>query len=511
MGRPVLTPEDRLAIAQRRGYTVQSTLDRQNQLKETEQSSLAGATEEKHEDVEKLWQEFLTVKGLDINLQPDSATFKDFIEYYTSSRNGLIDELPTVHSIKTICCGARAGAIVESSSYRGTNEALTYKVRRILHVVLKSENRLMYNGLMFFFILAIADNAIKGFNTLDALMKAHVLEGKDSWELQWNKEALELPVLRMATAKGVDKIKALTYAALWNQVVSLGHDVGYRDTLKIHAICAGVANKIKDPEVRRQILDHEGTGIYNKAYESKIVKGYGFSMYKGEDAPTDNIEMLQSMDHRRDGNAPKDLPAKEKAEFLQRPDVQHLNMLIAQATTDIDNKPAEHPARCKERQKLYTKKGNLLKSAKKLFRENWFSTSYEEEALRQVQPLEDEDKIIPTKAQQIRNFQFTRRFMPARDRIAKAILAETDECQAALQDIYSLCVDDGRVAYRPNEHPVGGMCPGEGCYTDMNNLIHTLAGFATANCHSQNIATHAASGVVLKMSGIAIVHLILKN
>ena len=28
--------------------------------------------------------------------------------------------------------GARAGAIVESSSYRGTNEAITYKVSKIL-------------------------------------------------------------------------------------------------------------------------------------------------------------------------------------------------------------------------------------------------------------------------------------------------------------------------------------------------------------------------------------------
>ena len=44
------------------------------------------------------------MKGLDINssLQPDSAMFKDFVEYYASSRNGVIDELPTVHSIKTI-------------------------------------------------------------------------------------------------------------------------------------------------------------------------------------------------------------------------------------------------------------------------------------------------------------------------------------------------------------------------------------------------------------------------
>ncbi|OBT76035.1 hypothetical protein VF21_03576, partial [Pseudogymnoascus sp. 05NY08] len=588
MGRPVYTPEERAAISQGRGFIVQTTPARKKQLNETEKSSLASATEEKHRDVEKVWQEFLTLKGLDINssLQPDSAMFKDFVEYYASSRHGVISELPTVHSINTIwyrfvgyrnrktksklarqlvndvyafisgslqqqynlstkkwdkylvtfkdltrlmthlwcshdheylheryrvqlsfilivfaSCGARAGAIVESSSYRGTNQALTYKDCHIhlirlpsggctfeleiiqrytkgnrddenenLHVLLKSENRLMHNGLMFFFSLAIADNAIKGYDTLEALMKAHVPEGKDTWELRWKKEALELPVLRMASAKGVDASRALTYAALWNQVVSLGHDVGYRDALKIHAIRAGVANKIKDPEVRRKFLDHKGgVGVYNKAYESKIAKGYAFSMFKGDDdVPTDNIEMLQSMDHRRDSNAPKDLPAKEKAEFLQRPDVRHLNMLIAQATRDIDDKPAEHPARFKERQKLYTKKGNLLKSARKLFRENWFSTSYDEEALRQVQPREDEDKILPAKPRQIgRIFQLTRRFMPARDRIANAILAETDQCQAALQDIYSLCIDDNRVAYRPNEHPVGGMCPREGCVKAM--------------------------------------------
>jgi hypothetical protein len=122
----------------------------------------------------------------------------------------------------------------------------------------------------------------------------------------------------------------------------------------------------------------------------------------------------------------------------------------------------------KERQKLYSKKRSLLRSASKLYREEWFSTSYDEETLRQVQPPEDEDKIIPAKSQQIGIFQLTRRFMPARDRIANAILAETDQCQAVLQDIYSLCVDDSRVAYRPNEHPVGGMCPCEGCFTAMN-------------------------------------------
>jgi hypothetical protein len=72
----------------------------------------------------------------------------------------------------------------------------------------------MHNGLMFFFSLIIANNAIKGYDTLEALMKAHVLEGKDTWELKWKKEALELSVLQMASTKGVDASRALTYAIL---------------------------------------------------------------------------------------------------------------------------------------------------------------------------------------------------------------------------------------------------------------------------------------------------------
>jgi hypothetical protein len=42
-------------------------------------------------------------------------------------------------------------------------------------------------------------------------------------------------------------------------------------------------------------------------------------MYSGVDSPPDNIETLQSMDDRRDSNAPKDLPAKEKADFFKDP------------------------------------------------------------------------------------------------------------------------------------------------------------------------------------------------
>lgn len=47
---------------------------------------------------------FLAVKGLKVeaSLWPNTAIFKDFIEYYTLSQYGRINELPTVHSILTV-------------------------------------------------------------------------------------------------------------------------------------------------------------------------------------------------------------------------------------------------------------------------------------------------------------------------------------------------------------------------------------------------------------------------
>jgi len=108
-----------------------------------------------------------------------------------------------------------------------------------------SSHELQYNGLLFFFAMAIADSAFKCYKTVDNLMSAQLPIGRSIWELEWKDVILDLPVLRMASAEGIHKGKALTYAALWNQIVPLGRRVGFWDPVKIHAIQAGVANTIK--------------------------------------------------------------------------------------------------------------------------------------------------------------------------------------------------------------------------------------------------------------------------
>lgn len=83
------------------------------------------------------------------------------------------------------------------------------------------------------------------YKTEEQLLDARPPKGRESWQLEWEDDKLDLPIQRMATKKGVSNDRALTYAALWNQIHGLGYRVGCRDNVKIHQIRAGVANKIK--------------------------------------------------------------------------------------------------------------------------------------------------------------------------------------------------------------------------------------------------------------------------
>lgn len=96
---------------------------------------------------------------------------------------------------------------------------------------------------------------------------------------------------------------------------------------------------------------------------------------------TKNIEILYSMNHRRNRHAPRNLLYKEQDEFDRSPEVQELNRSIAEAIAKIGNKPDKNSTQFKERQKLYTKKGTLLRSAWESYREKWFSSSFDKEAL----------------------------------------------------------------------------------------------------------------------------------
>ena len=56
--------------------------------------------------------------------------------------------------------------------------------RHSLYIVIDLKDDLQHNGVMFFFAIAIANNAFKRYKTLKDLMKARLLRGRDSWTLE---------------------------------------------------------------------------------------------------------------------------------------------------------------------------------------------------------------------------------------------------------------------------------------------------------------------------------------
>lgn len=108
---------------------------------------------------------------------------------------------------------------------------------------MREHDSLQYNPVLSFFSIALADHAFKDIEDIHALQKVKLPEGRDSWQIEWKACVLDLPVLRMAPSETEDR-RALSYAALWSQLVELGKRVGYRDAVKVHNIRRGVANKL---------------------------------------------------------------------------------------------------------------------------------------------------------------------------------------------------------------------------------------------------------------------------
>ncbi|KFX86589.1 hypothetical protein V490_09019, partial [Pseudogymnoascus sp. VKM F-3557] len=109
-------------------------------------------------------------------------------------------------------------------------------------------------------------------------------------------------------------------------------------------------------KIRKHVLGQKSDAVYDEYYRSKLVKEDIFASFSNEAPSTEHIEVLCSIGHRRDENAPKDLTCKEKDEFRRRPEVQELIMRIKEATAKMPPNPDKGSAQFKERQKLYTEK-----------------------------------------------------------------------------------------------------------------------------------------------------------
>ncbi|KAJ5713927.1 uncharacterized protein N7483_011108 [Penicillium malachiteum] len=240
--------------------------------------------------------------------------------------------------------GSRAGAIIESSSYRDSNKCLYYKSsetgRSKRWVTIDSkflkgwrhrddkylEHPVLGLNFVFWVIVhGVADGAFKGLNTVADVLAVRPPEGRESYTIE------------MVNPEGPSPNRALTFSSLRHNNTSLAQRQCFRDKLRVHRIRANIANCI-DPKAseatRGQALNHQNHNIYLK-YQS-VLKSLDIQALIHDLKPDYkycNIE--QSIAYHRDLNAPQKLDAATIAVFEETEEIKIMNQRITYLTSVI--------------------------------------------------------------------------------------------------------------------------------------------------------------------------------
>lgn len=95
---------------------------------------------------------------------------------------------------------------------------------------------LIYNDAAFLLVLAIADEALFGFKSLDDIRRQEIPAGEDQLLLSYTESALDRPILRKCTkAEGVteEPMPKATFLAIYEKSMK---NAGYFCGTSIHAV-----------------------------------------------------------------------------------------------------------------------------------------------------------------------------------------------------------------------------------------------------------------------------------
>ncbi|KAF7137127.1 hypothetical protein CNMCM5793_007191 [Aspergillus hiratsukae] len=345
--------------------------------------------------------------------------------------------------------GARAGAIVESSSYRGTNECLYYKhlsfnlqwdtkCMEVKYWVtidpeflkghryddeaviprnwIPEQDILGRNFVFYVMVAGIADKAFRGIRTANELLDKRPPKGRESWTLEWEAHVQNLPVLRMVTADGPHPDRALTFSSIRHHFTSLAQRACFRNRLRIHRIRGGVANAIDanaSQAARSQALDHQNPDTFLK-YQSKFKRVDVQASFWNLKPDYECLEMEESMAHHRDTNVPQRLDAAATAQVENDAEMKEIYCRIDDITQQIGGKPDEHENLALEREKLYTKAAKKRRAKKAEFIDNWWRSSYDEYIAGNEFGEQDPTCL----------FDICRKYMPERARLRDNLFAK---------------------------------------------------------------------------------------
>ncbi|KAH8595168.1 hypothetical protein B0O99DRAFT_687011 [Bisporella sp. PMI_857] len=263
--------------------------------------------------------------------------------------------------------GARPGTIIESSAYRGSNQAMRYKDFELiglptgpgnsLELILKvrfryekgnrdqggndheeykwvalREDRICRGRcpVSHFLGLAFADDIFVDLRKPGELKYLKSLGNNEGLHFRFKKTKQDMLIFRHCKKdNSIDPELSYNYNEASRDVAELGIRLGFRETLRMYNLRRGTANAIDgnaevSPNQYSQLLGH-AVKVMGESYISNISAIDVQGIINHESLRQDHIRMLRSMRLNLNPNAPTSLPFLENKAVLEHPDLVQLD------------------------------------------------------------------------------------------------------------------------------------------------------------------------------------------
>ncbi|KAE8380696.1 hypothetical protein BDV26DRAFT_302608 [Aspergillus bertholletiae] len=288
----------------------------------------------------------------------------------------------------------------------------------------------IYSGALYLLALALADNTLYGFIFSEKVFKQRIPEGQDEVVLRWNEDAKNRCIVRKVTVAGISE----------DPLTKEIYTVDFRKIFANASLGAAVEGKYSSAHVA-QILTQKSKTVYGNDYLANCSGVDVFNALIGK--PADNT---------------------------------HIDYFQGYATEICNTESIDDIKRLK-------RDYNILK--RKIY-----ATIYQQFQSKWVQDQRDW-KILtrgrerPDFVEQTAEKQAQYKVMPELDRLADIMSSNVpllfNEKAVVVRDLYTQCLRDFDVVYRPGEEPVEGRCPVASCGHSLemlkkptrSNHIHT--------------------------------------
>lgn len=212
---------------------------------------------------------------------------------------------------------------------------------------------------------------------------------------------------------------------------------------------------------RSQHITQSDPRIFGQSYVANCSSVDRQAAFLGETAEHDHIDFFQGLRRFREKGLPCNLPAEIEASLAHDPKLLELESQARQLETDEETDPCQ-VREAKKRVRDY--RSSLKAKTFQQYQQDWVRN-------RRVWKIITRGKESPEDVIKTDFVQNLGLMMPERGRLAEMMATDRplkqEEMRQAMQDLYSLCIRDFTVLYRPGEEPIDGACPVKCCRLKM--------------------------------------------